>query len=132
MSLFKRKIFDESTLNAQTTHLNSVGKTNPFKVPDGYFESFKQNIIQQVHFIPQAGPAQVFFKNVSTTILNPHFAAAASVVLIAAASTLIYFSDMGFIAPPLSSKQSSTPETIIRINPDMPPNTLYEIGRAHV
>jgi gliding motility-associated-like protein len=125
MSLFKRNILDESTLNAQTPQLNSAGKTNPFKVPDGYFENFQQNIIQQVQFIPQPSPIQSFFRNFGTTVLNPQFAAAASVVLIIAVSALIYFSDMGFSPPPLSSNQSTSPETIIRINPDLPANTLY-------
>ncbi len=125
MSWFKHKILDDSTLNAQTPHLNKIGKTNPFMTPEGYFESFQQSIMQQVQFIPQANPVQTFFKNIGSSVLQPQFAAAASFVIIIAVSTLLYFSDMGFEQPQLTSNNNNAYETLIRINPDLPQNTLY-------
>jgi len=120
MSLFKKNIPDESLTHSQTPTLNSVGKNNPFQVPEGYFESFENQIMNQVKFVKPAGTVETILKNIGNSLLQPHIAAAASLVIIVVSATILYFSQLGIEVPFKSPIQDVTPQTIVYVNDKLP------------
>jgi len=125
MSIFSKHIPEESLIHKETPILNSAGKSNPFQVPENYFESFEHDIMQKVQFVKPSGVFESFFRTVGSSILKPQIAVAASFVVILVTSMLLYFNDMGYKIPAMTYKGKALPETVVTFNDNIPGDKLF-------
>jgi gliding motility-associated-like protein len=125
MLFFKRKTPDSNNIYGETPHLQNVGKPNPFRVPDHYFESFEQQIMQQIRFVKPIGPVENFFRNAASTMLKPQVAVAASLIIIIATSVLLYINEPLNKIPHAGLASSDQPETAILISENLPHGKLF-------
>ena len=125
MSLFKKHIPEENLIHSETPHLNSAGKSNPFQVPENYFDTFEKEIMQRIHFVKPAGSFETFIRNIGSSILQPQIAVAASFVIIVTTSVLLYFNDMGYKIPAMTYKENALPETVVTFKDDMPGDKIF-------
>lgn len=124
----KPNIDNESFLNADTPILNSVGQNNPFQVPENYFQNFEQQIMQQVKFVKPINPVNEFLSKVASTILQPQFAAAASLILILGTAVTLYFSDLGFDTSLITESHNTIPPVVhVEVTDNLPPHQLFDV-----
>ncbi len=120
MSVFRKIFPDKTPPDSEFPLLNEAGKTNPFQVPENYFETFSEHVMQQIRFVKPISPVQSFLRNLSQTVLQPKFSVAASLVIIIATSAFLYFSDLGYEIKPLPIAGNNTYETIVVVNEQLP------------
>lgn len=125
MSIFKKRITDNTPLNSEFPLLNEAGKGNPFQVPENYFEGFEKQVMQQIRFVKPVSPVQSFIRNLSQSLLQPQVAVAASFIIIIATSALLYFNDLGYQIKPVTSSHTNNYETIVVVNENLPEGKMF-------
>jgi gliding motility-associated-like protein len=126
MSLFKKQIPNEKLTYSETPLLKEAGKNNPFQVPENYFENFEQQIMQQVKFVKPVSPVEHLFRKISSSILQPQIAVAASVVLILATSALLYLNHFSSEETLFSENFDIEQNTLIKVNNNLPSDKLFK------